>query len=249
MSVHSQFAAASDAAEQALDLLDGVLSLLRKGHLMEARQWMVRIATSAKQPIAPSQPDSPYSVLHEMRNELAKVAGDVDAIDWHIGGLRNPVLSAHDAVVTIWDVMALWIMITAGDTPPELSAQFGIDLSAWHAKVQHNPSALLIWMDLNLPALHTNLIQERLKVLANPPPAGEIAALLPEFMSAVDLAKITGLSEAAVDSFLRRYRKKYADCFIETEGRRKGDPKFLYRTAEVLPTLRARAKSSPVTAD
>jgi hypothetical protein len=63
---------------------------------------------------------------------------------------------------------------------------------------------------------------------------------LPALMSAPDLARSLGLSEDQVDSFLRRYRTAYPDCYIENESPRKTDPKYLYRTADVLPVLTKR---------
>jgi hypothetical protein len=57
-------------------------------------------------------------------------------------------------------------------------------------------------------------------------------------LSANDLAKILQRPVDAVDSFLRRYREKYPDCCITTEGRRRNEPKYLYRAADVLPALR-----------
>jgi hypothetical protein len=79
-------------------------------------------------------------------------------------------------------------------------------------------------------------------------PTGEPPdAPLPALLSAPDLARITGFSQDAVDSFLRRYRRDYPDCYVENESPRKTDPHYLYRTADVLPALEGRVKRSPVT--
>jgi hypothetical protein len=81
------------------------------------------------------------------------------------------------------------------------------------------------------------------------PVAPAIPAPPPVLLSAADLAKLTGLSVDQVDSFLRRYRENYPDCYVRNESKRKTDPKYLYRTADVLPALQARAKSPAVTDD
>lgn len=64
-------------------------------------------------------------------------------------------------------------------------------------------------------------------------------AVLPELISAADLAKLLSKSVDQVDAFLRRYRKKYPDCYRETEGRKKNEARILYRMADVLPHLKA----------
>jgi hypothetical protein len=60
---------------------------------------------------------------------------------------------------------------------------------------------------------------------------------VPEMLSAPDLAQLLGRDVAPVESFLRRFRKRYPDCFREVEGARRNEPKYLYRTAIVLPAL------------
>lgn len=64
------------------------------------------------------------------------------------------------------------------------------------------------------------------------------AANPPDLLSAPDLARHLDRPVAQVESFLRRYRDKYPDCFREVEGARRNEPRFLYRTAVVLPALR-----------
>jgi hypothetical protein len=55
-----------------------------------------------------------------------------------------------------------------------------------------------------------------------------------------ELAKVIGKSVSAVDSFLRRYREKFPDCYItvDDDDRRRNEPKYLYRVGDVLPALR-----------
>jgi hypothetical protein len=66
-------------------------------------------------------------------------------------------------------------------------------------------------------------------------PAGQ--APKAPYQSARDLATKLSLPFAAVDSFLRRYRKKFPDCCIETESPRRNEPRHLYRVADVWPAL------------
>src|SRR5262249_7315257 len=58
-------------------------------------------------------------------------------------------------------------------------------------------------------------------------------------LSAPELARLLGRSVDAVDSFLRRYRKNYLDCFVtlENDDRRRNEAKFRYRVSEVWPAL------------
>jgi hypothetical protein len=57
-------------------------------------------------------------------------------------------------------------------------------------------------------------------------------------LSAADLARELGKTLDAVDSFLRRYRSRYPDCYMETDGPRRNEPRFLYRVSDVLPALK-----------
>jgi hypothetical protein len=65
---------------------------------------------------------------------------------------------------------------------------------------------------------------------------------LPQFMCVSDLAKITNLTEDQAGSLLRRHREDFPDCFRELEGRRRNEPRIMYRTADVLPLLRDHGK-------
>lgn len=69
-------------------------------------------------------------------------------------------------------------------------------------------------------------------------PPGEPAAV---FLSAAELARRVGRDEAAVETFLRRYRKAHPDCFTEVPDTRKNEPRVLYRTADVWGPLVAWA--------
>jgi hypothetical protein len=60
----------------------------------------------------------------------------------------------------------------------------------------------------------------------------------PPFQSARDLADFVRQDGAAVESFLRRYRERFSDCFREAEGQRRNEPRYLYRVKDVWPALR-----------
>jgi hypothetical protein len=82
-------------------------------------------------------------------------------------------------------------------------------------------------------------------ITPNAPAAGavqmlETPARLPAFASASDLAVYCGLGGNQVETFLRRYREKFPDCYREAEGGRVNEPKYLYRTADVLPELQKK---------
>jgi hypothetical protein len=69
-------------------------------------------------------------------------------------------------------------------------------------------------------------------------------ALLPILLPASALARHLKLETNPVDVELRRYREKFPDCAVDTAAadsgsRRRNEPRWLYRTADVLPRLRA----------
>jgi hypothetical protein len=101
--------------------------------------------------------------------------------------------------------------------------------------------------DCDLMAFLEEELKHELRMRAADPPQQVAEAAAPEFLSVSDLAGLLHLSVDQVDAFLRRYRKKYPDCCIETEGRRKNDPKYLYRSADVLPVLEQRFQTPKVT--
>jgi hypothetical protein len=72
------------------------------------------------------------------------------------------------------------------------------------------------------------------------PPAREPTAL-PAMLSAPDLARWLDLPVSRVESALRRYRTEHRDCCQEVENRRRNEPRYLYRTADVLPVLQRLA--------
>jgi hypothetical protein len=69
---------------------------------------------------------------------------------------------------------------------------------------------------------------------------------VPAVLSPKDLTRMLSallgkeITEGAVESFLRRHRENSPDCFItvDDDDRRRNQPKYLYRTADVLPVLK-----------
>lgn len=68
--------------------------------------------------------------------------------------------------------------------------------------------------------------------------AAREATNIPPFQSASDLARRLGQPIDTVETFLRRHRERFPDCFREAEGRRRNEPRYLYRVADVWPALR-----------
>jgi hypothetical protein len=79
------------------------------------------------------------------------------------------------------------------------------------------------------------------------PAAEQLETFLPSHLSAPDLARLHGLPKDNVESFLRRYRRNFPDCYIENESRRKNDPHYLYRTKDVMPALKAHVQGPTMT--
>jgi hypothetical protein len=92
--------------------------------------------------------------------------------------------------------------------------------------------------ELQAREILTQVIARDRETLDNPTPAGQDATAWPTLLSATDLADRLGQSRDAVSAWLRRYRRRFPDCVRETEGARRNDPRYLYRTADVLPDLR-----------
>jgi hypothetical protein len=65
------------------------------------------------------------------------------------------------------------------------------------------------------------------------PPEGVLLTLL----SASDIADRVGRKRESVTSFLTRFAAKCPDCRVSTETKRKNEPSYLYRTADVWPAL------------
>ena len=70
-------------------------------------------------------------------------------------------------------------------------------------------------------------------------------AILPVMLSASDIAKRIKRNPKSVTSFLTRFAEKYPDCRVENNSKRKNEPGYLYRTADVWPALEQWMKDNP----
>jgi hypothetical protein len=91
------------------------------------------------------------------------------------------------------------------------------------------------------PPQSTSLPSPMRQILGPQSGSGELANtdvnIEAELLSASAIAKLIRGRPATVETRLRRLRTKLPDCFREVEGRRMHEPKYLYRTADVLPEL------------
>ncbi len=62
-------------------------------------------------------------------------------------------------------------------------------------------------------------------------------AILPSLLSASDIAQRIHRNKKSVSSFLSRFADKNRDCRVENASKRKNEPGYLYRTADVWPAL------------
>jgi hypothetical protein len=80
------------------------------------------------------------------------------------------------------------------------------------------------------------------------PNAAGLAGMLPEFAAAPDLARLLQQPLKRVDACLRRLRKQLPDCYVEVEekkDRRRNEPRYMYRTADVWPALQEQLPRRP----
>ncbi|CAN5544477.1 hypothetical protein BH11PLA2_BH11PLA2_25170 [soil metagenome] len=59
----------------------------------------------------------------------------------------------------------------------------------------------------------------------------------PALLSATDIAKLLDRKRESVTSFLTRFAEKNPDCRVEIPSKRRNEPGYMYRTADVLPAL------------
>jgi hypothetical protein len=67
--------------------------------------------------------------------------------------------------------------------------------------------------------------------------AVELLLHTPSLMSTADLASLIGQPLSKVEPYVRRLRERNKNCFEEIENPRKNEPKYLYRSKDVLPIL------------
>lgn len=160
--------------------------------------------------------------------ELGPVrVGEADRPGWLVVGWRGAVRLAELVPELAHPTAAVFV---PGATPPAstwgevrpLVVPLAAVLTLSAGGLAVNPAAVAAHLPVGVPT-----------VLGAGPP-GEPAAV---FLSAAELARRVGRDEAAVDTFLRRYRKAHPDCFTEVPDTRKNEPRVLYRTADVWQPL------------
>lgn len=70
-----------------------------------------------------------------------------------------------------------------------------------------------------------------------PKPDATTEAIPPALLSASDIAARINRKRESVTSFLTRFAEKFPDCRVENPSKRKNEPGYLYRTADVWPAL------------
>ena len=73
----------------------------------------------------------------------------------------------------------------------------------------------------------------------------QTASILPVLLCASDIAKRIQQNVKSVTSFLTRFAVKKPDCRVANDSKRKNEPEYLYRTADVWPALQAWKSSNP----
>jgi hypothetical protein len=68
-------------------------------------------------------------------------------------------------------------------------------------------------------------------------PKATTGEILPALLSASDIATRIGRLRSSVTSFLTRFAETHPDCRVETPSKRRNEPAYLYRTADVWPAL------------
>ena len=97
-----------------------------------------------------------------------------------------------------------------------------------------------------VPLTNTN---ETVRTVVNPNEeatstlSGGTSGELPMMLSATDLARALEQPTSRVESFLRRFRVDYPDCFVEVDNHRKREARYLYRTVDVWSALQRQLPS------
>jgi hypothetical protein len=117
----------------------------------------------------------------------------------------------------------------------DIIQHFGDLMIRWCDRLERKVDALRSANERERPLSETGSVRGSTSAgLAAPQTPG----VLPQLLSAADLARCLGQPPDRVETFLRRVRTKCLDCYIEVESPRKGEPRYLYRTKDVWPLLK-----------
>lgn len=150
--------------------------------------------------------------------------GETDRPGWLVVGWRGTVRLAERMPELAHPNGVVFVPATTppppvwGDVRP-LMVPLASVLTLSASGLTVNASALAAHLPVDTPTV----------VLGAPPPDDP----LPPFLSAADLARRFGRPVSGVDTFLRRFRDTHPDSAVGVDSPRKGEPRALYRTADV----------------
>jgi hypothetical protein len=124
------------------------------------------------------------------------------------------------------------------DKEPMVAKELQTDLKPVYESVFGSPGQKVAEIPIAATDLCRHVEQQAQPILAAPL---ETQNSLPALLSARDLAEPLGQPVSRVESALRRYRQICPDCCVYSNNPRRNEPKYLYRTDEVMPILRRSA--------
>ncbi len=163
--------------------------------------------------------------------------GEGERPGWLVAGWRGKVglaervpELAHPTAVVFVPVSTPPAAVWGVGRPLTIPLAAALTLSADGLVV--NPAAVAAHLPVDSPTA----------VLGAPSPGDP----LPPFLPASDLARRVGRPVGGVETFLRRFRTKHPDCAVGVDDPRKGEPRALYRTADVWePLLKWSKRRTP----
>ncbi len=147
---------------------------------------------------------------------------------WLVAGWRGKVGLAERVPELAHPAAAVFVPLSTppasvwGDGRP-LTIPLAAVLTVSADGLELNPTAVAAHLPVDAPTA----------VLGAPPPGDP----LPPFLPASDLARRLGRPLGGVETFLRRFRAAHPDSAVGVDSPRKGEPRALYRTADVWKPL------------
>jgi hypothetical protein len=139
--------------------------------------------------------------------------------------------------------------------PPETMAEARASLAYLHelaplnTTVRNEVIGLSVKLDRRTPAPVDTRAETTPAVRTERVEGGTLPAdsntILPVMLSASDIAVKIGRKRESVTSFLTRFAGKKPDCRVAVKSKRKNEPSWLYRTADVWPALEQWMEDNP----